>query len=59
MSPQMSRRNTKETELRVRISNIEKQKLMELAEQKSMSASELIRYLLRREWDSPSPTNSQ
>ena len=43
----------KETELRIRISSLEKQKLMELAEERSMSASELIRYLLRREWDKP------
>lgn len=49
----MTRRNTKEAELRIRISSLEKQKLMELAEERSMSASELIRYLLRKEWDKP------
>ena len=53
MSTNLSRRNTKETELRIRISNLEKQKLQELAEERSMSASELIRYLVRREWDKP------
>lgn len=53
MSSNLSRRNTKETELRIRISSLEKEKLQSLAEERAMSASELIRYLLRREWDKP------
>lgn len=45
--------NSKTRELRVRMTDLEWEKLREVAEDRCMTISELIRYLARQQWDKP------
>ena len=52
-------RQTKERELRVRMTELEWEKLKETAEKRCMTVSELVRYLARQQWDRPADIKSQ